>query len=113
MQPPYSSSPILNVAVAETVAKDYTLGRINSPDLLSRSKSTVNIKLSYFIVETKPEFSKEEITSENISSMITRKISVLDSVSAAFSNELVVTKDTIKNLKNVSKNLPIMLEIKK
>ncbi|KAK8390791.1 hypothetical protein O3P69_010474 [Scylla paramamosain] len=44
-QPPYSSSPILNVAVAETVAKDYTLGRINSADLLSRSKQlakTVN-----------------------------------------------------------------------
>lgn len=112
-QTPYSSSPMLNVVVAETVAKDYTLGRIVSHDLLSRSKRRVNIKLSYLIVETKPEFTKEEITSDDISLMITGKISVLDSVSASFSNELVVTKDTIKNLKNVSKNLPIVLEIAK
>ena len=112
-QTPYSSSPVLNVAMAETVAKDYTLGRIDSDDLLNRSKRRVNIKLSYLIVETKPEFTKEEITSDHISSMITKKISALDSVSAAFSNELVVTKDTIKNLKNISKNLPIVLEIEK
>nr|BDT63243.1 MAG: wsv289-like protein [Hemigrapsus takanoi nimavirus]GBG35329.1 wsv289-like protein [Hemigrapsus takanoi nimavirus] len=112
-QTPYSSSPMLNVSVAETVAKDCTLGKFNSNDFVSRSKRRVNIKLSYLIVETKPEFTKEEITSDNISSMITKKISVLDSISAAFSNELVVTKDTIKNLKNVSKNLPIVLEIEK
>lgn len=111
-QTPYSSSPMLSVVLAETVAKDCTLGRIDS-DLLSRSKRKVNIKLSYLIVETKPEFTKEEITSNDISSMITKKISVLDTVSAAFSNELVITKDTIRNLKNISKNLPIVLEIDK
>lgn len=112
-QTPYSSSPMLNVAAAETVAKDYTLGRIDSDSLLSRSKRRVNIKLSYLIVETKPEFTKEEITSDDINSMIKKKISVLDSVSVAFSNELVVTKDTIKNLKSISKNLPLVLEIEK
>ena len=104
---------MLNVAVAETVAKDYTLGRIDSDDLLSRSKRRVNIKLLHLIVETKPEFTKEEITSNDIESMIKNKISILDSISTGFSNELVITKDTIKNLKNISKSLPIVLEIEK
>ena len=59
-------------------------------------------------METKPEFTPEEITSNDIKSMITKKISILGS---AFSNELVITETTVKNLKNISKNLPIVLEI--
>lgn len=106
-----NASPMLSVALAETVAKDNTLGRIDSDDLLSRSKRRVNIKLPYLIVETKPEFTPEEITSNDIRSMITKKISILGSVSTAFSNELIISENTAKNLKNISKNLPIVLEI--
>lgn len=103
-----TSSAVLKVALVETVAKDRTLGKINDKKLISRSKRKVNLTLSYLIIETKSEFTREEITSDNISSIIKRKISVLNSIS---NNELIVTKDTIKKLNAVSENLPIVLEI--
>lgn len=106
-------APLECMDMISSMAKEITKGQLKT-DLLNRTKRKINVKLSLLIIEVKPEYTKEEITSDNINRVINRRCTLLDSY-GKFTNEIplyTLTKETIRDLKNVSKTLPVVIEIK-
>lgn len=115
---PLSSSrtlaPLECMDTISSMAREITKGNLNS-DLLNRTKRRFNIKLSSLIIEVKSEYTKEEISSYDISRVIDRRIKLLDNYTPGkFTNEITLnrlTKETIKDLENVSKTLPVVIDV--
>lgn len=105
-----------DVSAASKIAEDHTAGRLRG-DILKNSRRKVVVKLAYLVVDAKPEYTKEEITTDDVSEMINRRIETIRNVIAsdpsarAFAVESSISKETIKNLDTVSKRLPVVLEI--